>query len=67
MDALALAADLAQPWADVVLSGAATVDQLKSNVAANSANWDSRAAELLSALAESPSVYWAARAGLAWN
>ena len=67
MDALALAAVLAQPWADVVLSGAATVDQLKSNVAANSVNWNSKAAELLSALAESPSDYWAARAGLAWN
>jgi aryl-alcohol dehydrogenase-like predicted oxidoreductase len=67
MDALALAAVLAQPSADVVLSGAATVDQVKSNVAANSVNWNSKAAELLSALAESPSDYWAARAGLAWN
>jgi aryl-alcohol dehydrogenase-like predicted oxidoreductase len=67
MDALALATVLAQPWADVVLSGAATVVQLKSNVAANSVNWESKASDLLSALAESPSVYWAARAGLAWN
>ena len=33
-DALALAAVLAQPWADVVLSGAATVAQLESNLAA---------------------------------
>jgi aryl-alcohol dehydrogenase-like predicted oxidoreductase len=33
-DALALAAVLAQPWADVVLSGAATVEQLRSNLAA---------------------------------
>ncbi len=32
LDALALAAVLAQPWADVVLSGAATVDQLRSNL-----------------------------------
>ncbi|MEZ4558441.1 MAG: hypothetical protein R2854_18775 [Caldilineaceae bacterium] len=34
VDALALAAVLAQPWAHVVLSGAATVEQLQSNVAA---------------------------------
>ncbi len=32
-DALALAAVLAQPWADVVLSGAATAEQLRSNLA----------------------------------
>jgi aryl-alcohol dehydrogenase-like predicted oxidoreductase len=34
IDALALAAALAQPWADVVLSGAATAEQLRSNLAA---------------------------------
>jgi aryl-alcohol dehydrogenase-like predicted oxidoreductase len=34
IDALALAAILAQPWVDVVLSGAATVAQLHSNAAA---------------------------------
>jgi aryl-alcohol dehydrogenase-like predicted oxidoreductase len=67
MDALALAAVLAQPWADVVLSGAATVDQLKSNLEANAGHWDSEASMILGQLAESPSVYWAARAGLAWN
>ena len=32
VDALALAAVLAQPWADVVLSGAATAEQGRSNV-----------------------------------
>ena len=32
IDALALAAALSQPWADVVLSGAVTRDQLESNV-----------------------------------
>ena len=67
MDALALAAVLAQPWADVVLSGAATVDQLKSNVKASVVKWDSQTADLLGALTELPSVYWFARAGLAWN
>jgi aryl-alcohol dehydrogenase-like predicted oxidoreductase len=34
VDALALAAVLAQPWADVVLSGATTVAQLRSNLRA---------------------------------
>ena len=33
-DALALACVLAQPWVDVVLSGAATVEQLRSNLGA---------------------------------
>jgi aryl-alcohol dehydrogenase-like predicted oxidoreductase len=64
-DALALAAALAQPWADVVLSGAATVQTLKSNLTA----FDLREpfdAEL-EALAEEPGQYWKDRAELAWN
>ena len=35
-DALALAAALAQPWSDVVLSGATTREQLRSNLARSS-------------------------------
>jgi aryl-alcohol dehydrogenase-like predicted oxidoreductase len=38
-DALALAAVLARPWADVVLSGAATVDTLCSNLRATAVAW----------------------------
>jgi aryl-alcohol dehydrogenase-like predicted oxidoreductase len=34
MDAMALSAALARLWADVVLSGAATPDQLHSNLSA---------------------------------
>lgn len=67
LDALALAAVLAQPWADAVLSGAATVEQLNSNVAAVRVRWDQAADEELRAVAESPEVYWATRAGLRWN
>jgi aryl-alcohol dehydrogenase-like predicted oxidoreductase len=67
MDALALAAALAQPWADVVLSGAATTDQLSSNVAALTVPWDERAARCLSTLAEAPSDYWTTRSNLTWN
>ena len=40
-DAIALAAALAQPWAGVVLSGAATPDQLRSNVG-RGGRWRSR-------------------------
>jgi aryl-alcohol dehydrogenase-like predicted oxidoreductase len=39
-DALALAAALAQPWADVVLSGVATIDTLRGNLAALDVTWD---------------------------
>ena len=53
LDALALAAALAQPWADVVLSGAANVDQLNSNLAAQDVQWDKDAGHLLDALIES--------------
>jgi aryl-alcohol dehydrogenase-like predicted oxidoreductase len=67
MDAFALAAALAQPWADVVLSGAATVDQLLSNVEASAVRWDAEANNLIGTLAEQPSEYWAVRAGLDWN
>jgi len=66
-DALALAAALAQPWADVVLSGAATVDQLRSNTAALTVAWDDMAAGRLATLAETPDEYWRRRSGLSWN
>jgi aryl-alcohol dehydrogenase-like predicted oxidoreductase len=66
-DALALAAVLAQPWADVVLSGAATVDTLRSNLAALDVAWDAEADEALAQLAEPADAYWERRAELAWN
>lgn len=65
-DAIALAAALAQPWADVVLSGAATVDQLRSNAAATDVELEpDRLAEVL-ALAEPPEAYWRTRSELPW-
>jgi aryl-alcohol dehydrogenase-like predicted oxidoreductase len=66
-DALALAAVLARPWVDVVLSGAATVDTLRSNVAALDAQWDARAEKELAPLAEPAEEYWERRSELAWN
>ena len=66
-DALALAAALARPWADVVLSGAATVAQLRSNLAALELAWDDELEQRLTGLVEEPAAYWEARAGLPWN
>ncbi len=67
IDALALAAVLAQPWTDVVLSGAATVEHLRSNLAALDVAYDDAAEYALQSLAEPSADYWSARAGLAWN
>ncbi|SDF32490.1 Predicted oxidoreductase [Lentzea fradiae] len=60
-DAVALAAILRQPWADVVLSGAASPGQLRSN--ANAAGLDVDLPDL-----SEPAVrYWETRSGLSWN
>ena len=65
-DALALAAVLAQPWVDVVLSGAATVEQLQSNLSALEVDGAGVVAEL-DGLGEDPSSYWEKRGELPWN
>ena len=67
IDALALAAVLAQPWVDIVLSGASTVDQLQSNVLGVSVKWDEDTAVALQPLIEDPQTYWQIRSQLAWN
>jgi aryl-alcohol dehydrogenase-like predicted oxidoreductase len=64
IDALALAAALSQPWADVVLSGAVTIAQLESNLTATTIvrepiDWPN--------IAQVPTVYWAQRSNLAWQ
>jgi aryl-alcohol dehydrogenase-like predicted oxidoreductase len=66
-DAVALAAVLAQPWADMVLSGAATTEQLRSNLAASRVSWSDRAEAALESLPEKPEAYWRTRSGLAWT
>jgi aryl-alcohol dehydrogenase-like predicted oxidoreductase len=63
-DALALAVALAQPWADVVLSGAATIETLRSNLAARELAVEP---ELLDTLVEDPTDYWQTRAALRWT
>jgi len=67
VDALALAAALAQPWADVVLSGASTTAQLASNLRSLDVAWDDAAAAALGAVAETPEAYWRGRAALPWT
>jgi aryl-alcohol dehydrogenase-like predicted oxidoreductase len=64
VDAIALAAALSQPWADVVLSGAVTTEQLESNaravaLAGQQIEWPN--------IEEPPAAYWARRSGLAWQ
>ena len=66
-DAVALAAVLAQPWAHVVLSGAATVDQLRSNLAATEVHLSRGELEELAASAEPPARYWQIRSELRWT
>jgi aryl-alcohol dehydrogenase-like predicted oxidoreductase len=67
IDALALAAVLAQPWVSIVLSGAATVEHLQSNLQATQVAWDGESAVALQELAEQPQSYWNTRSNLAWN
>lgn len=67
VDALALAMILAQPWADVVLSGAATREQLISNLQAHELTWDPAWNKSLAAMTEVPADYWSKRSQLPWN
>ncbi|SFF16894.1 aldo/keto reductase [Streptomyces mirabilis] len=66
-DAVALALILRQPWAGVVLSGAATSAQLASNLHAAVVDLDEDQLTRLAALAEDPDVYWERRGQLPWH
>ncbi|MEU9391389.1 aldo/keto reductase [Streptomyces sp. NPDC048324] len=66
-DAVALALILRQPWAGVVLSGAATVAQLASNLHAAAVDLDEDQLTRLAALAEEPRAYWEKRSSLPWH
>ena len=65
-DAEAIAAALANPWADVVLSGAVTVQQLRSNLRALERSIRSDQLADLTAHAEPPDRYWTERNALRW-
>jgi aryl-alcohol dehydrogenase-like predicted oxidoreductase len=65
LDAVAFAAALANPWVDVVLSGAVTEAQLLTNLRSPdmAITLDRDALPLV---AQSPEEYWAARTKLPW-
>lgn len=67
VDALALAAAMSQPWADIVLSGAAQTAHLLSNLAATGLMWSDEIALRLKSLVEPPQQYWRTRGELDWN
>lgn len=67
VDAFALAAVIAQPWSDIVLSGAATISQLRSNLQAPQLDWDDEAGGVIRRMAENPAQYWETRSNLSWN
>ena len=67
LDQLSLAAAINQPWADTVLSGAVTPNQLTSNQGALQVTWQDGMLQELASLAEPPATYWRATAALPWN
>jgi aryl-alcohol dehydrogenase-like predicted oxidoreductase len=64
VDALAFAAALSQPWADVVLSGAVTTGHLHSHLSALALTHTSLD---IPSVAESPDAYWQHRSTLRWH
>jgi aryl-alcohol dehydrogenase-like predicted oxidoreductase len=67
VETLALAAALARPWANVVLTGAATVEQIRSNVAALDVGYDAELEQQLRPMAIASDQYWRARGSFRWN
>jgi aryl-alcohol dehydrogenase-like predicted oxidoreductase len=66
-DAVAIAAVLARPWADVVLSGATTLEQLASNLRADELVFERDLEAALAGLEQPAADYWQVRSRLAWN
>jgi aryl-alcohol dehydrogenase-like predicted oxidoreductase len=67
VDAIAMAFVLNQPWATVVLSGAATAEHLLSNLESLHVCLDVADIHRLNQFNESPDSYWETRTDLAWN
>ena len=66
-DTQAIAAALAKPWADVVLSGAVTRDQMLSNVRALQTRLTGHELETFEKLVEPRDQYWSERSQLHWS
>ena len=67
VDAVALAAVLAQPWVDIVLSGVATREALASNLAAAELRLPEATLVGLARSRRTASEYWSTRSDLPWN
>jgi aryl-alcohol dehydrogenase-like predicted oxidoreductase len=67
VDAVAIAAAAAQPWNDVVLSGAVTAEQMQSNATAADLTLSDEDLARLGGLADDPVQYWATRRTLRWT
>jgi aryl-alcohol dehydrogenase-like predicted oxidoreductase len=67
VDQLAVAAAIAQPWQPRVLSGAVTVAQVRSHLGGLDVDLSESALEELTADAEEPVDYWAARSDRPWT
>ncbi len=66
-DRVAIAAALANPWVDIVLSGAVTVEQAYSNVGAATMHVTPDKLTELARMAEPADQYWKERSQLAWT
>lgn len=66
-DAIAIAAALAQPFTDVVISGAVTSAQLDANLRGVAVTLREADQDRLAVVVEEPASYWAARAALPWT
>jgi aryl-alcohol dehydrogenase-like predicted oxidoreductase len=67
IDSLALAVTLAQPFVDVVLSGASTSEQVRSNLTAINLKLDGSIPSEFKNFAKPAELYWEQRKRLEWN
>ena len=67
VDAIAIAAVLAQPFVSVVLSGAVTTAHVDANLAALDLDLDADEVRRLAVVAEPAERYWATRSSLPWT
>jgi aryl-alcohol dehydrogenase-like predicted oxidoreductase len=67
VEEVALAGALANPWADVVLSGAVTVQQVRRNREVLDRSIPAAYLQLLVSAAEPPEQYWDKRRNLQWT
>jgi aryl-alcohol dehydrogenase-like predicted oxidoreductase len=67
IEMVAVAAALARPWADYIVSGAATVDQMRASLAARDLYYDTALDDQLKVLALDSEQYWRLRSTFEWN